>query len=141
MRVDQLYGTLAYYRVVRKCLCTLHKIAEADWELLIEVASLDYFTRKDLDEGALISSWTRNRLADFVKKGYIKQIYRHSGRRGDHSKYQVELAWRMKIQTMYRIVFGDELLPEMQFERLKKTTRNKHLLRRVKRFNKIKKKL
>lgn len=139
MRVDQLYGSLRNYRLIRKALCVIYDIAESDWELLIDLASLDHFTQKDFKEGIICSSWERDRIARFIKEGYIKQIYRHSGRPGDHSKYTLELSWKIKVKGMYKILFNGDDIPESKLERMAKSAKSRHLLKRVKKYNKQKK--
>ena len=142
MRNEIPYGSLANYRLIRKALSTIYEMSESDWDLLIDLDSLDFFTSQDFEDGIVCSSWDRERMARFKKDGYIKQIYRHSGRPGDHSKYKLELTWHLKIKQMYKIVFGDELIPVTKLERHGDTlsTRDKHLLKRIKKFNKNKRK-
>ena len=134
------FGSLANARIIRKALTTIYGISESDWELLITLDTLNHFTKKDFDEGIVCASWNRNRMARMIKDGMIKQIYRHNGKPGDHSKYKIELAWHLKIKKFYKILFGDEEIPVTKLERHGDTLspRDKHLLKAIKRFNKSK---
>ncbi len=141
MRIDRFHTKPWNGRLVRKALCTVYGISEPDWELLKDLAPLPHFTRKDFLDGVVCTSWDRKRIARFVKDGYIKQIYRHNGNKGDHSKYQVILKWRLRVMNSYKIEFGDGFLPENYLSRMPTSSRNRHLLKRVKHYNKFKKRL
>ena len=141
MRVDQFHTKPWNSRLIRKVLCVVYELPEADWELLRDLAPLPHFTQQEFLNGVVCTSWDRKRIARFVKDGYIKQIYRHNGNRGDHSKYQVTRIWLMRVKNSYKIEFGDGLLPENCLSRMATSSKMRHLLKRVKHYNKFKKRL
>ncbi len=104
---------LRNYRLVRKWACKTNEIQEADFELLLYLDPLTYFTRGDFLDGVLYYSWDKKRFYRLINDGWIEKMYDRAdnGNKG-HNKYKVSTKGKQMISRIYRILIGKEEIPE-----------------------------
>ena len=103
---------LKYYRLVSRWACKTHDLKIADLELLFYLDPIKYFTRKDFEDGTLYYSWDRTRFYRLLNNDWIKKVYSGNTRRGEHHKYAVSTKGKRLITRIYKILVGEEDLPE-----------------------------
>ena len=104
---------LRNYRLVRKWACKTNELQDADLELLLYLDPLIYFTRQDFIDGTLFYSWDRKRFYRLQKDGWIEKMHDRvdNGNKG-HNKYKVSTKGKQMINRIYRILIGEEEIPE-----------------------------
>ena len=104
---------LRNYRLVRKWACKTNELQDADLELLLYLDPLIYFTRQDFIDGTLFYSWDRKRFYRLQKDGWIEKMHDRvdNGNKG-HNKYKVSTKGKQMIRRIYRILIGEEEIPE-----------------------------
>jgi len=101
-----------YYRLVRKWACKNNNLKEADLELLIYFDCIGIFSRKDYIDGVYTYSWDKHRWERLVRDGWI-QIYEKRNRTTNkYNKYKVSFKCKHLISRIYRILLGEEDIPE-----------------------------
>lgn len=101
-----------YYRLVRKWACKNNDLKEADLELLIYFDCIGIFSRKDYIDGVYTYSWDKHRWERLVRDGWI-QIYEKRNRTTNkYNKYKVSFKCKHLISRIYRILLGEEDIPE-----------------------------
>lgn len=133
---------LKNYRLVSRWACINNNLGVADLELLFYLDPIVYFTINDFKDGTLYYSWDKTRFYRLQKEDWIEKVHMGKGRIGDHNKYKVSHKGKYLINRIYRILIGEENLPES-------TKRNKIMKREryidkvysqaIKKFNKQKK--
>ena len=103
---------LKYYRLVSRWACKTHGLNIADLELLFYLDPIKYFTIQDFKDGTLFYSWDKKRFYRLQREEWIEKIHKGNGRLGDHNKYKVSSKGRRLIQRIYRVLVGEEDLPE-----------------------------
>ena len=103
---------LKYYRLVSRWACKTRSLNVADLELLFYLDPIKYFTIQDFKNGTLFYSWEPKRFYRLQEDGWIVKTYNGKGRRGDHNKYVVSHKGKILINRIYKILIGEEDLPE-----------------------------
>ena len=103
---------LKYYRLTRKWACKTYGILDADLELLFYLDPIVYFTIQDFKDGTLYYSWDKTRFYRLQKEGWIEKVHMGKGRVGDHNKYKISYKGKHLITRIYKILIGEESLPE-----------------------------
>jgi len=81
---------LKFYRLVSRWTCKQYSISISDLELLFYLDPIKYFTLEDFRDGTLYYHWDL----------------------GDHNKYKVSLKGNRLIKRVYKILIGEEQIPE-----------------------------
>ena len=103
---------LKYYRLVRRYMCKAHNLKDADLELLIYLDCLNRFTKQEFKEGIHAYTWDNNRWARLKKEGWI-ETWRYQNRTSiKYSIYKVSFKGQQMISRIYRILLGQEDLPQ-----------------------------
>ena len=103
---------LKYYRLVSRWACKTHELNIADLELLFYLDPIKFFTVQDFKDGTLFYSWDRKRFYRLQNEGWIKKIHDGNARLGEHNKYVVATKGKRLITRIYKILVGEEDLPE-----------------------------
>ncbi len=104
---------LRNYRLVRKWACKEYGILEADFELLLYLDPLVYFTRKDFLDGTLYYVWDKKRFYRLQNDGWITKILgREENEYRGHNRYKVSTIGKRLINRVYKILIGQEEIPE-----------------------------
>ena len=87
-------------------------IKDADLELLIYLDSIGYFTKDDFKKGTYSYSWDNRRWNRLLKEGWIV-VWRERNRTTQkYNIYKVSFKCKQLISRMYRIMLGEEDIPE-----------------------------
>ena len=105
---------LKYYRLVSRWACKSHDLNIADLELLFYLDPIRYFTRKDFEDGTLYYSWDKKRFYRLLNNDWFKKVYEGNKRLGEHDKYAVSTKGKRLITRIYKILVGEEDLPESE---------------------------
>ena len=101
-----------HYRIIRKWLCKVSDLKEADLELLLYLEALDLFTKQDFKIGTHAYSWDNRRWNRLLKEGWIV-VWRPRNRTTQkYNIYKVSFKCKQLTARMYRIILGDEDIPE-----------------------------
>ena len=97
--------------MVSRWACKSNEINIADFELLLYLNPIDYFTIDDFKTGQLLVSWDKTRFYRLIKEGWIKKIHSGSGRVGGHSKYTTTTQTLRLLNRVKKMLSGDEEIP------------------------------
>ena len=133
---------LQYYRLVSRWACRNHDLATADFELLLYLDPIEYFTIDDFKTGQLLVSWDKKRFYRLIKQGWIKKIYSGSGRVGGHSKYTTTTQTLRLFNRVKKMLMMEEEIPSSTVNVImkRKGYSNKVYAEAIKAFNKQKRK-
>jgi len=105
-------GFLKYYRLIRKWASKQFDISPADLEVLIYLAHMERFTRKEFEDGCYIFSWDKHRWDRMRKQGWI-ETWRHRNRKDiKFSIFMVSHKGKHLVARIYRILWGEEDAPQ-----------------------------
>ncbi len=103
---------LKHYRIIRKWACKANGLTDADLELLIYLDSLEHFSKQDFKTGQYSFSWNNRRWNSLLKQDWIK-VWRHRNRTTQkYNIYKTSFKFKFLLNRMYRIMLGEEDLPE-----------------------------
>ena len=103
---------LKYYRLVSRWACKTHELKVADLELLFYLDPIIYFTIQDFKNGTLFYTWDKDRFYRLQRDGWIEKCFTGSKRGGEKSRYKVSRKGKLLINRIYKILVGEEDLPE-----------------------------
>ena len=103
---------LKHYRIIRKWVCKTNKIKEPDLELLIYLEALDLFTKQDFKQGVYSYSWDNRRWNRLLKEGWIIVWRKRNRTTQKYNIYKVSVKCKLLIKRIYRIMTGEEDIPE-----------------------------
>jgi hypothetical protein len=116
-------GLLKHYRLIRRWVCRNYDLTDADLELLIYFDCLDLFTKQDYKIGTYAYSWDNKRWNNLLKEGWIVVWRNRNHTTQKYNIYKVSFKCKQLISRMYRVMLGDEDIPET--ERSNKIMKNK----------------
>ena len=137
-RGERKVDFLKYYRLVSRWACKNNDLKVADLELLLYLDPIKYFTVQDFKDGTIYYSWDNTRFYRLQREGWIEKFHNSKGA-GDHSKYKVSYKGKRLINQIYKILIGEEDLPESDRRNKimkRKTYIDKVYSQAIKKFNK-----
>ena len=108
---------LKHYRIIRKWASKTCNIKEADLELLIYLEAVDLFNKDDFKKGTYSYSWDNRRWNRLLKQGWITVWRRRNRTTQKYNIYKVSIKCKQLISRMYRIMLGEEDMPNKIFEK------------------------
>mgnify|MGYP003134557961 FL=1 len=108
---------LKHYRIIRKWACKTCDIKEADLELLIYLEAIDLFTKDDFKKGTYSYSWDNRRWNRLLKQGWITVWRKRNRTTQKYHIYKVSTKCKQLISRMYRIMLGEDDMPNKIFEK------------------------
>jgi len=105
-------GLLKHYRLIRKWACKTNGLTDADLELLVFFDCLGHFTKRDYMDGKLTCAWDKLRWDKLLKEGWIVVWRQHNRTTQKYNIYKVSFKGTHLISRMYRIMLGEEDIPE-----------------------------
>jgi len=106
-----------HYRILRKWLCKTNKVKEADFELLLYLDAIRYFSKQDFKDGVYSYSWDNRRWNRLLKDGWIV-VWRNRNRTTQkYNIYKTSVKFKLLTSKMYRIILGEE---DIIIDKLKK---------------------
>ena len=105
---------LKHYRIIRKWACKTSDLNDADLELLIYLDALDLFTKHDFKTGTFAYSWDNRRWNRLLKDGWIVVWRKRNRTTQKYHIYKVSFKCKQLISRMYRIMLGEEEIPETE---------------------------
>jgi hypothetical protein len=102
---------LKHYRTVRLWACKSHDILPTDFELLIYLDAIDFFTKHDFKKGTYTFSWDNRRWNRLLKEGWIVVWRKRNRTTQKYNIYKVSFKCKQLISRMYRIMLGEEDIP------------------------------
>ena len=97
--------------MVSRWACKTNDLNIADFELLLYLNPIEYFTVDDFKTGALIVSWDPKRFYRLIKEEWIKKIYSGSGRVSGKSKYTTTTQTLRLLNRVKKMLEGKEPIP------------------------------
>ena len=107
-------GLLKHYRIIRKWVCKNNDLNDADLELLIYLDSIGFFNIKDFKMGTYSYSWETRRWSRLIDTGWIVVWRKRNRTTQKHNMYQVSFKCKQLIHRIYRIMLGEEDIPETE---------------------------
>jgi len=107
-------GLLKHYRIIRKWASKTCDLKEADLELLFYLDAVDFFTKQDFKDGTHSYSWDNRRWNRLLKDGWIVVWRKRNRTTQKYHIYKVSLKGKHLINRMYRIMLGEEDIPETE---------------------------
>ena len=105
---------LKHYRIIRKWACKTSDLNDADLELLVYLDALDLFTKQDFKTGTFAYSWDNRRWNRLLKNGWIVVWRKRNRTTQKYHIYKVSFKCKQLISRMYRIMLGEEEIPETE---------------------------
>ena len=105
---------LKHYRIIRKWACKTSDLNDADLELLVYLDALDLFTKQDFKTGTFAYSWDNRRWNRLLKDGWIVVWRKRNRTTQKYHIYKVSFKCKQLISRMYRIMLGEEEIPETE---------------------------
>ena len=117
--VDDLkdINILKHYRVIRKWLCKTNNIKEADFELLLYLDAIEYFSKKDFIDGVYSYSWDNRRWNRILKEGWVIVWRKRNRTDQKYHIYKTSIKFKLLLNKMYKIMLGEE---DINIDKLKK---------------------
>lgn len=103
---------LKYYGLVEKVFASDAGLSLAMFRLLFYLDSIPYFTRNDFVDGTVYYSWDKRLWNHLFQNGWLVKIKNGYRKNHDHNHYNVSLKGKQLISRTYRILCGQEELPE-----------------------------
>ena len=97
-----------HYRVIRKWLCKTNNIKEADFELLLYLDALEYFSKKDFIDGVYSYSWDNRRWNRLLKDGWVIVWRKRNRTTQKYHIYKTSVKFKLLLNKMYKIILGEE---------------------------------
>jgi len=104
---------LKHYRIIRKWACKNNNLNDADLELLIYLDCIGLFSKRDFEMGSYSYSWDNRRWNRLLKEEWIV-VFKTREQEGRYNVYQVSFKCKQLIQRVYRIMLGEEDLPDIK---------------------------
>lgn len=124
---------LQHYNLIVKAACCHYDLKKGDYDLLLYLNPIKYFTIPDFKNGMFIMSWDKDRFYRLQQEGWIKKIFDGRGT-GNHNKYALTQKAKLMINKVSKWICGNDI-PEI---RSPKGYAQKVLNTSIKRFNNIK---
>lgn len=105
---------LQNYRLIQRVLCVINDLKVSEFDLIIYLNPIKYFTIQDFKDGVFTMSWDKNRFYHLQREGWIKKIFEGRGWNGGHSKYTISQKGKLLVARVGRIIDGREDLPEIK---------------------------
>lgn len=111
-RGERKLDFLKYYGLVERIYARDNGLSVAMLRLLFYLDAIPYFTRDDFHTGTLYYTWDKRLFNYILKEDWIKVSMNSDKRAGDHYHYNVSLKGKILINTIYKILCGQEELPD-----------------------------
>ena len=101
-----------YYRLTRRWVTKTYKLSSADFELLVYLDCKEFFRRQDFIDGAYTYTWDKNRWERLRREGWIDVFKERNRTSSKYAVYQMSRKAKSLITRVYRILLGEENLPQ-----------------------------
>jgi hypothetical protein len=101
-----------YYRLTRRWVTKTYKLSSADFELLVYLDCKEFFKRQDFIDGAYTYTWDKNRWERLRREGWIDVFKERNRTSSKYAVYQMSRKAKSLITRVYRILLGEENLPQ-----------------------------
>jgi len=126
-----------HYRVIRKWLCKTNNIKEADFELLLYLDAVEYFSKKDFIDGVYSYSWDNRRWNRLLKDGWVIVWRKRNRTTQKYHIYKTSVKFKLLLNKMYKIILGEE---DINIDKIKRDRYiNKVIAKAAENINKDKK--
>ena len=126
---------LALWRPIRNAFLKEYGLRQGDFELLMELHQVEYFTTEDFVNGNLLLNWDKKRWNRLQDEGWI-EIYRER-RGGSNHRYniwQLSRKSKLMVRRVYKVIAGDEKIPNRKISK-DKSFSSKMLNNRIDKLN------
>lgn len=103
---------LQYYGLIERIYSRDNGLSLAMFRLLFYLDAIPYFTRNDFLDGTLYFAWDKRLFNHLLKEDWITVVQNGHRRGGDHNHYNTSLKGKIMVNTVYKILCGQEELPE-----------------------------
>jgi len=101
-----------YYRLTRRWVTKTYKLSSADFELLVYLDCKEFFRRQDFIDGSYTYTWDKNRWERLRREGWIDVFKERNRTSSKYAVYQMSRKAKSLITRVYRILLGEENLPQ-----------------------------
>jgi len=119
---------LQHYRIIRKWACKTCNIKDADLELLMYLDGLELFTKQDFKMGTYSYSWDNRRWNRLLKEGWIVVWRKRNRTTQKYHLYKTSTRFKHLSSRMYRIMLGEEDVPNINSEGYMSKVLNKSII-------------
>lgn len=103
---------LKYQRLVSMVYSKDNGLTGAELDLLYYLDDILYFTRDHFKTGILDYGWDKRLFDSLLKQGWIFASKNGYRKKGDHNHYNLTLKAKMLVNSVYKILCGQEDLPD-----------------------------
>lgn len=104
-------SVLKYYRLVKQWACKKWNLQGAEFDLIMYLDCLRYFSMAEFQKGEYQYFWDSNRW-DRMRKNGIIIVYRQANRKkGEKTVYELSMGTKRMISRVYDILAGEKDIP------------------------------
>lgn len=101
-----------YYRLTRRWVTKTYDLSSADFELLVYLDCKEFFRRQDFIDGSYTYTWDKNRWERLRREEWIDVFKERNRTSSKYAVYQLSRKAKMLITRVYKILLGEENLPQ-----------------------------
>lgn len=101
---------LKYFAVIKEVMVVTHGIKKSDFDILLYLDDIVYFTKQHFLEGMLWQIWDAPKWKRLQTDGWIGKFHK-GGANGDPSRYKLTLKGRKMVTKVYKVCYGEEKIP------------------------------
>jgi len=101
-----------YYRLTRRWVTKTYELSSADFELLVYLDCKEFFRRQDFIDGSYTYTWDKNRWERLRREEWIDVFKERNRTSSKYAVYQLSRKAKMLITRVYKILLGEENLPQ-----------------------------
>lgn len=110
-RLDFDTDKLQDYRLIQRTLSVINGLKVSEFDLILFLNPIKYFTIHDFKDGIFTMSWDKERFYRLQREGWIKKVFEGRGWKGGHSKYTITQKGKLLVARLGRIIDRKEDLP------------------------------
>ena len=93
-------------------MCLKYGISHYDFEVLMFIDDLVYFTKKQFKEETWWSDWGYYRFERLMEKDFVDKVAGTGTGRGNPTKYKIAFKGRKMVTAVYQMCYGEKEIPE-----------------------------
>lgn len=90
-------------------------IKKNDFDLLMYLDDIVYFSKKHFKEGIYWGGWDFNKFERLMNKGMIEKVSGTGTGKGNPTRYKLTLKARRMVTSAYKMCYGEQPIPESEY--------------------------
>ena len=103
---------LRIYPLIREVVSAMRNIKKSDFDLIMYLDDLVYFTRNQFIEGIYWGGWDPKKFKRLVEQEYIEKLPGTGTGKGNPTKYKLSMKSRLLVSNTYKMCYEEKEIPE-----------------------------